>query len=124
MISGTSSRAKNQRCRSNLILSGRHSKPSPSSGLRFSPPSPGLLGPRTHSIGFGPFFYAICRHGCSKRSNMSQKTARDVVKLASFRICFQNVAFLAYFKPWGPSHWIRHAFLMHLGTGHVCKHKL
>ena len=28
----------------------------------------------------------------------------------------QNLAFLSYFRPWGPSHWIRSVFLINLGT--------
>ena len=35
----------------------------------------------------------------------------------------QNLAFLAYFRPWDPSHWIRSVFLIHLGTGNAAIHE-
>ena len=37
-----------------------------------------FLDPGTYSIGSGSVFNRICRYGCSKPLNMSQKTAGDV----------------------------------------------
>ena len=35
-----------------------------------------------------------------------------------------NLSFLAYFRPWHPSHWIRNAFLVHFGTENLENHQL
>ena len=36
----------------------------------------------------------------------------------------KNISFLAYFRPWDPSHWIRNAFLINFGTGNLENHQL
>ena len=35
-----------------------------------------------------------------------------------------NITFLAYFRPWDPSHWIQNAFLINFGTGNLENHQL